>query len=69
MADMTNLCEGIMERKEYHNEYLKKLKEVRFRVKPEIFAEYEEAASWMGYRSMRQFIMAAIREKIDRGAS
>lgn len=56
-----------MDRKEYHNEYLKKLKEVRFRVKPEEFEQYEEAAARMGYRSMRQFIMAAIAEKIERG--
>ena len=58
-----------MDRKEYHAKYLKKLKEVRFRVKPEEFERYEEAAARLGYRSMRQFIIAAINEKIERGAS
>lgn len=58
-----------MDRKEYHNEYLKKLKEVRFRVKPEEFDEMEQAAARMGYKSMRQFFLAAIKEKIERGAS
>lgn len=56
-----------MDRKEYHNEYLKKLKEVRFRVKPDEFEEMEQAAARMGYRSMRQFLLAAIKEKIERG--
>lgn len=55
-----------MDRKEYHNEYLKKLKEVRFRVKPEEFDEMEQAAARMGYRSMRQFFLAAISEKMER---
>lgn len=55
-----------MDRKEYHNEYLKKLKEVRFRVKPEEFEEMEQAAARMGYRSMRQFLLTAIKEKIER---
>ncbi len=56
-----------MDRKEYLNEYLKKLKEVRFRVKPEEFEEMEHAAARMGYKSMRQFFLAAIAEKIERG--
>lgn len=56
----------MMDRKEYHNEYLKKLKEVRFRVKPEEFEEMEQAAARMGYRSMRQFLLSAIKEKIER---
>lgn len=55
-----------MDRKEYHSEYLKKLKEVRFRVKPEEFEEMEQAAARMRYRSMRQFLLAAIKEKIER---
>ena len=64
MATISNSGkESIMDRKEYHNAYLKRLKEVRFRVTPEEFVEYEAAAARMGYRSMRQFIMAAISEK------
>lgn len=52
--------------KEYTMKYLDKLKEIRFRVKPEIFAEYEEAAKKAGYKSMRQFYMDAIEEKIEK---
>lgn len=47
--------------------YLKKLKEVRFRVTQEEYARYEEAAKAQGYESMRQFLIAAIEEKIERG--
>ena len=46
--------------------YLKKLKEIRFRVKPEDYERYEEAAAAAGYESMRQFYMDAIDEKIER---
>ena len=44
--------------------YLDKLKEIRFRVKPEDYERYEEAAKKAGYDSMRQFFIAAIEEKI-----
>lgn len=44
--------------------HLAKLKEVRFRVKPEEYAEYEAAAKAAGYGSMRQFFLDAIKEKI-----
>lgn len=52
--------------KEYTMKYLEKLKEIRFRVKPEEFAQYEEAAKQAGYTSMRQFYMDAINEKIEK---
>lgn len=54
--------------KQYTMKYLEKLKEIRFRVKPEEFSKYEEAAKKAGYSSMRQFYMDAINEKIERGA-
>jgi len=44
--------------------YLSTLKEIRFRVKPEEFERYEQAAKAGGYKSMRQFYMDAIEEKI-----
>ena len=50
--------------KEYTMKYLEKLKEIRFRVKPEEYARYEEAAKMAGYPSMRQFYMEAIEEKV-----
>lgn len=43
--------------------YLATLKEIRFRVKPEEYAEMEKAAGRLGFSSMRQFYLAAIREK------
>lgn len=46
--------------------YLKKLKEIRFRVKPEDYERYEKAAADAGYESMRQFYLDAIEEKIKR---
>ena len=46
--------------------YLEKLKEIRFRVKPEEYEKYEEAAKRAGYPSMRQFYIDAINEKIER---
>ncbi len=52
--------------KEYTMKYLDKLKEIRFRVKPEEYEEYEKAAKTAGYSSMRQFYMDAIKEKIDK---
>ena len=45
--------------------YLKKLKEIRFRVKPEDFERYKEAAEKMGYSNMRQFYLDALEEKIS----
>ena len=52
--------------KEYTMKYLGKLKEIRFRVKPEEFEKYEEAAKKAGYSSMRKFYMDAIEEKIEK---
>ena len=46
--------------KEYTMKYLEKLKEIRFRVKPEEFEEYQKVAEKAGYSSMRQFYMDAI---------
>lgn len=51
--------------KEYTMKYLEKLKEIRFRVKPEEYAKYEEAATLANYPSMRQFYMDAINEKVN----
>lgn len=45
--------------------YLEKLKEIRFRVKPEEYARYEQAAKRGNYQSLRQFYMSAINEKVD----
>lgn len=44
--------------------YLEKLKEIRFRVKPEDYERYEAAAKEAGYPSMRQFFIDAIEEKV-----
>lgn len=52
--------------KEYTMKYLDKLKEIRFRVKPEEFKVYEEAAKKAGYSSMRQFYIDALNEKVKR---
>ena len=46
--------------------YLSTLKEIRFRVKPEEFTEFEAAAKKAGYESMRQFYLDAIKEKIEK---
>lgn len=46
--------------KEYTMKYLKTLKEVRFRVKPEEYARWEEAAKMAGFESMRQFYIYCI---------
>ena len=45
--------------------YLEKLKEIRFRVKPEEFTRYEAAARKAGYPSMRQFYIDALNEKTE----
>lgn len=50
--------------KEYTMKYLEKLKEIRFRVKPEDYQKYEKAAEKAGYPSMRQFYLDAIEEKV-----
>lgn len=52
--------------KEYTMKYLEKLKEIRFRVKPEKFDIYEQAAKAAGYPSMRQFYIDAINEKVEK---
>lgn len=49
--------------------YLAKLKEIRFRVKPDDFTRFEEAAKRAGYTSMRQFYLDAIEEKIARSVA
>lgn len=46
--------------------HLKKLKEIRFRVKPEEYERYEEAAKNGGYKSMRQFYLDALKEKVEK---
>lgn len=46
--------------------HLKKLKEIRFRVKPEEYELFEHAAGLAGYSSMRQFYIDAIKEKIEK---
>ncbi len=51
--------------KEYLLNYLKALKEIRFRVKPEEYERFEEAAKKGGYPSMRQFYLDAINRRID----
>ena len=50
--------------KEYTMKYLGKLKEIRFRVKPDDFGRFLEAAKKAGYPSMRKFYLDAIEEKI-----
>ena len=52
--------------KEYTMKYLKSLKDIRFRVKPEEYKLYEKAAKAAGYPSMRQFYMDAINEKVKK---
>ena len=52
--------------KEYTMKYLGKLKEIRFRVQPEEYEKYEQAAKVAGYPSMRQFYMDAIKEKVGK---
>ena len=52
--------------KQYILNYLKTLKEIRFRVTPDEYEKYKEAAAAQGYESMRQFYLDAINEKIGR---
>lgn len=52
--------------KERTMRHLKKLKEIRFRVKPEEYEMFENAARAAGYESMRQFYLDAISEKIEK---
>ena len=52
--------------KEYTMKYLEKLKEIRFRVRPEEYEEYEKAAKAAGYPSMRQFYLDALEEKVKK---
>ena len=52
--------------KERTKRYLKKLKTIQFRVKPIVYDHYKAAATIAGYKSMRQFYMDAIDEKMDR---
>lgn len=52
--------------KEYTMKYLARLKEIRFRVKPEEYERYEEAAKKAGYPSMRKLYMDAIKEKVEK---
>lgn len=52
--------------KEYTMNYLKTLKEIRFRVKPDEFKVYEDAARKAGYPSMRQFYIDALNEKVEK---
>ncbi len=52
--------------KERTMRYLDKLKEIRFRVKFEEYNTYEEAAKSGGYKSMRQFYLDALREKVEK---
>lgn len=46
--------------------YLEKLKEIRFRVKPEEYKVYEDTAKKAGYPSMRQFYIDALNEKVKK---
>lgn len=52
--------------KERTMRYLYKLKEIRFRVKPEEYEFYEQAARFGGYSSMRQFYIDSINEKVEK---
>lgn len=55
-----------IKQKEYTMKYLEKLKEIRFRVKPEEYEIYKKAAEKAGYPSMRQFYMDALKEKTEK---
>lgn len=52
--------------KERTMRYLDKLKEIRFRVKPEEYETFENAAKTAGYGSMRQFYLDALKEKVEK---
>lgn len=45
--------------------YLAKLRTITFRVKPEEYETMEKAVEKAGYKSMRQFYLDAINEKIE----
>ena len=51
--------------KERTIKYLKTLREVRFRVKPEEYARWEEAAKKGNFGSMRQYYMYCINKAAD----
>lgn len=46
--------------------YLAKLKEIRFRVKPEEYEAMQKAAADQGFGSMRQFFLDAINQSIKK---
>lgn len=48
--------------------YLAKLKEVRFRVKPEEYEAMQKAAEQLGFASMRQFFLKAIEHEMERNS-
>ena len=52
--------------KEATMRYLKKLKEIRFRVKQNDYERYIDAAKKAGYEDMRPFYIDAIEEKIKK---
>lgn len=51
--------------KEYTMKYLKTLKEVRFRVKPEEYERWEKAAEKANFPSLRQYYMYCINKITD----
>lgn len=52
--------------KKWTIDYLNKLKEIRFRVDPEDYEDFKEAAEVAGYKSMRQFYIDALKEKVNK---
>lgn len=52
--------------KKWTMDYLGTLKEIRFRVNPEDYENFKEAAQTAGYESMRQFYLDALKEKVDK---
>lgn len=52
--------------KEATLKYLKKMKPVTLRIKPELYEKHEAAAKKAGYPSMRKFYLDAIDEKIEK---
>lgn len=51
--------------KKWTMDYLNKLKEIRFRVDPKDYEDFKEAAHVAGYKSMRQFYIDALKEKVN----
>lgn len=49
--------------------YVKKLKKIEFRVKPEEYERYKKAAEEAGYKSMRSFCIDALEEKIKKSGA